>query len=203
MAWDTERTKRLLIRAGTAEFSAFGLAGARVDRISESAGVNKERIYRYFGKKEAFFSAVLENELAISLTAVELSGRGPSAIADYAGRRFDYQLSHTTFARLMLWEGLELDAPVAEESRRNHARTLVANAQEALPGLSDSDAQELLLSVITLVDGWIALQTADRLFSPPPSNGDDRDAHRREFIMMTVEAATNAMLTRRQSIRSL
>ena len=131
------------------------------------AGVNKERIYQYFGKKEAFFSAVLEHELATTLAAVELSGRGVSAIADYAGRRFDYQREHPTFTRLLFWEGLELEAPVAEASRQKHAQAIVASAREAVPELSESDAQELLITVITLVDGWVALQTADRLFSTP------------------------------------
>ncbi|WP_231137599.1 TetR family transcriptional regulator [Rhodococcus opacus] len=104
------------VEAGVAEFSSFGLAGARVDRIAEKAGVNKERIYQYFDKKEAFFSAVLEHELATTLAAVELSGHGVAAIADYAGRRFDYQREHPTFTRLLFWEGLELEAPVAEAS---------------------------------------------------------------------------------------
>jgi AcrR family transcriptional regulator len=44
MAWDTERTKALLLAAATEEFSEKGLAGARVDRIAAAAGVNKERI---------------------------------------------------------------------------------------------------------------------------------------------------------------
>ncbi|MFC0446881.1 TetR/AcrR family transcriptional regulator [Rhodococcus jostii] len=196
MAWDTERTKRLLLEAGVTEFSAFGLSGARVDRIAEKAGVNKERIYQYFGKKEAFFSAVLERELATSLAAVELSGHGVSAIADYAGRRFDHQRAHPAFSRLLFWEGLELDAPVAEESRRTHARSLIASARDAVPELSETAAQELLIGVITLVDGWVALQTADKLFATPSPDGRDRDARRREFIVMTVEAATRAALER-------
>ena len=40
MAWDVERTKQLLLDAATAEFSAYGMAGARIDRIAASAGVN-------------------------------------------------------------------------------------------------------------------------------------------------------------------
>ena len=62
MAWDTERTKRLLLDAATAEFSAYGLAGARIDRIAATAGVNKERIYQYFGKKDELFAQVLATD---------------------------------------------------------------------------------------------------------------------------------------------
>ena len=55
MAWDVERTKRLLLDAATAEFSEHGLAGARVDRIAAAARVNKEPIYQYFRKKDEHF----------------------------------------------------------------------------------------------------------------------------------------------------
>jgi len=194
VAWDTERTRQLLLDAGTAEFSAFGLAGARVDRIAEQAGVNKERIYQYFGKKEAFFSAVLENELGATLAAVPLSGDGPEAIADYAGRRFDHQRAHPAFARLMFWEGLELSAPVAEEIRRAHARTMIDAARTAVPSLSEHAAEELLITVITLVDGWIAMRTTGRLFSSADTPAAERDAQRREFIVETVAAATRNIL---------
>ena len=116
MAWDTERTKRLLLDAGVAEFSAHGLAGARVDRIAAAAGVNKERIYQYFGNKEQFFGAVLTRELALAIDAVPIHGSGIDAIADYAGRVFDYQCAHPELARLTFWEGLELGTPSPRSS---------------------------------------------------------------------------------------
>lgn len=201
VAWDTERTKRLLLEAGVTEFSSYGLAGARVDRIAANAGVNKERIYQYFGKKEAFFSAVLEREVETSLAAVAVSGRGPSAIADYAGRRFDYQLAHPAFTRLLFWEGLELETSVSEDSRREHARALVASARRAIPELSEICAQELLITVITLVDGWVALQTTDRQFTSPSPDSRERNSRRRDFIVMAVEATTAAALTRTPSTK--
>src|SRR6478752_6680501 len=104
MAWDTERTKALLLEAGTAEFSAYGLAGARVDRIAEAAGVNKERIYSYFGSKQGLFGAVLTDQLARVMDAVPLVGDGPDAVVDYAGRVLDYQCAHPELARLTMWE---------------------------------------------------------------------------------------------------
>src|SRR6478752_788772 len=119
MAWDTERTKQLLLDAATEEFSRHGLAGARVDRIAAAAGVNKERLYQYFGKKDELFSIVLERELAGVIGATALSGTGLEAVATYAGRIFDYQREHPALARLVFWEGLELDEPVAESIRRD------------------------------------------------------------------------------------
>ncbi|MGH7002895.1 MAG: TetR/AcrR family transcriptional regulator [Alphaproteobacteria bacterium] len=55
-----ERTRERILDAATAEFSARGLGGARVDSIALAAGVNKRMLYHYFGNKEDLFLAVLE-----------------------------------------------------------------------------------------------------------------------------------------------
>src|ERR1700739_4300497 len=59
VAWNTEQTKRRLKDAATEEFAAHGLHGTTVDRIAERAGVNKERLYNYFGDKRSLFATVL------------------------------------------------------------------------------------------------------------------------------------------------
>lgn len=196
MAWDTERTKTLLLEAGVDEFSEFGFAGARVERIATKAGVNKERIYQYFGNKGSFFSTVLAQQVALFSTAVPLIGHGPSAIADYAGRRFDFAIEHPRLTRLLFWEGLEIRSAAIEDPRREHARRLIGSATRALPTLSAADASELILTVITLVDGWVALQTTDRQFADTEVTADDRNDRRRDFIVMTVSAATIAAVER-------
>ncbi|MCW5774422.1 MAG: TetR family transcriptional regulator [Rhodospirillaceae bacterium] len=55
-----ERTRERILEAATAEFSARGLGGARVDSIADAAGVNKRMLYHYFGNKEDLFREVLE-----------------------------------------------------------------------------------------------------------------------------------------------
>ena len=107
MAWDTENTKQQLLDAATAEFSAYGFAGGRVDRIAANAGVNKERIYQYFGNKGELFGTVLANQLRLVMDEIQISGSGVEAVVDYAGRVFDYQVQHPELARLTFWEGLE------------------------------------------------------------------------------------------------
>ena len=58
---NAELTKKKIMAAALVEFSTNGLAGARVDVISERAKANKRMIYHYFGNKEDLFQAVLEN----------------------------------------------------------------------------------------------------------------------------------------------
>ena len=53
MAWDTEGTRRRLRDAALVEFAARGFDGTTVGSIAERAGVNKERLYSYFGGKQS------------------------------------------------------------------------------------------------------------------------------------------------------
>ena len=194
MAWDVERTKQLLLDAATEEFSAYGMAGARIDRIAASAGVNKERIYQYFGKKSEFFGIVLERQLAAVMDAVTIIGTGVEAITDYTGRVFDYQVEHPELARLTFWEGLECDRPTAEEKRRAASDSKVALVRAALPQITEADARDLLLTILTLADGWQVLHTLDRLYTGTVTRDAARNASRKKAVVTAVEALTRELL---------
>jgi len=58
------RSRAAILSAATAEFSAKGLAGARVDEIARRAGLNKRMLYQYYGNKEGLYLAVLESVYA-------------------------------------------------------------------------------------------------------------------------------------------
>ena len=61
---DAEATQARILKAAHREFTAKGLAGARVDSIAARADINKRMIYVYFGNKEQLFRAVLEEAYA-------------------------------------------------------------------------------------------------------------------------------------------
>ncbi|HEX9582014.1 MAG TPA: TetR/AcrR family transcriptional regulator [Gemmatimonadales bacterium] len=50
----------MILAAATDEFSAHGLAGARVERIARQAGVNKQLLFYYFGSKVGLHRAVVD-----------------------------------------------------------------------------------------------------------------------------------------------
>ena len=127
MAWNTDRTKALLLSAAAKEFGQRGFAGARVDRIAMNAGVNKERIYQYFRNKEGLFEAVL-GEMARAVAAVPLQGSGAAAVGDYAGRLFDRYCEDEILSRLQFWEGLEQRVPGQREGQMTRSWTPEANA---------------------------------------------------------------------------
>src|SRR4051794_38122582 len=136
MAWDTEGTRRRLQEAATAEFAEHGPDGTTMARIAERAGINKERLYKYFGDKRALFETVLTEELARLSAGVELPEGGVADIGEFAGRTFDYHAAHPELARLLQWEGLAGGRAADEARRAEHyprEGEAVAAAQRAGP----------------------------------------------------------------------
>ncbi|MEU8511109.1 TetR family transcriptional regulator [Kitasatospora sp. NPDC048722] len=164
MAWDTTKTKRLLLEAAVEEFAAHGPEGGRIDRIAAAAGVNKERIYPYFGGKRQLFDAVVQRELEQLAAAVPMEEDGrPVELPEYAGRVFDYHLAHPHLLRLLQWEALygEVAAPVAGEELRAayYAEKVSALARargegaDAVRGGVPLSPGDLLYAVVALA-GW-------------------------------------------------
>ncbi|MFE9247971.1 TetR family transcriptional regulator [Streptomyces sp. NPDC007088] len=197
MAWDTARTKQLLLDAAVEEFAEHGPQGARVARVATRAGVNKERIYQYFGNKDQLFGAVLASELASLAAAVPLSAEQAEDLGDYAGRVHDYHRAHPRFARLLTWEGLrqgtgEANGPLAGEAERtaHYADKVqaVAAAQDAGALTRDTDPARLMYAVIALVNAWFMLPQVARLLLA--STPDPRPASDREALVLLVQRMT-------------
>lgn len=118
---DPERTRRRILAAALAEFSAKGFAGARVDAIARRAKGNKRMLYHYFGNKEALFSAVLRHKMA------ERRSWGAAMSNDPAERLpfwFQTACDDADWIRLLEWEALQSGASkVIDESERRAAAT--------------------------------------------------------------------------------
>lgn len=184
MAWDTEQTQRQLLDAGATLFARHGYSGTTMDAIGRESGVNKERVYSYFGSKSGFFAAVLDEQLTNLLEALPITGEGPTAVGHYALALFDRLEARPELARLLAWESLELTEAVAVECRTDSCAALAAGLRGALPGTSQDRAEQLLLSVVTLVVGWWTLsRVADTILS-----GDTTPQTRRETLRQNAEA---------------
>lgn len=184
MAWDTERTRQLLLTAAIDDFAARGLAGARVDAIARAAGVNKERIYQYFGDKQGLFEQALLHSLRDMLEATPIDGQGARSIGEWAGRLFDHLHAHPALARLLAWESLERDQPVAAGERLHSCTQKVEALQRVLPQLDAAAAGHLLLTTVTLTASWFSLgNLAGVMFRERPA-----DAERRSALVIQVTA---------------
>ncbi|WP_331721476.1 TetR family transcriptional regulator [Streptomyces sp. NBC_00212] len=188
MAWDTARTKQLLLDAAVEEFAEHGPEGARVARIAQRAGINKERIYQYFGSKDKLFAAVLESELKKIAAAVPMTSEQAADLGDYAGRVFDYHRAHPHFVRLLAWEGLLYEDRIAAEGERtDHYAEKIAAVAQAQKNGSLGDAvgpAELMHAVIALSASWFTLpQLARILMSAATEKGPDAQ---RETLVSVV-----------------
>ncbi|HET6299346.1 MAG TPA: TetR/AcrR family transcriptional regulator, partial [Kribbella sp.] len=99
-----EATKERILEAAMAEFSAYGVAGARVDRIARTAGCNKNLIYVYFENKETLFTTVLEKHLSRVYSDLVVT---PDDLPGQAGRVFDFAMENRDLMRLLAWSNLE------------------------------------------------------------------------------------------------
>ena len=189
MAWDTEGTQRRLKEAATAEFAEHGPDGTTMARIADRAGVNKERLYNYFGDKQALFHAVLADELE-KLAASVQPVAGLEDIGEFAGQTFDYHVGHPELARLLQWEGLTGVAVADEASRTEHyrykvARVLAAQQEGVLD--DDLDAAYLMLVVIALAAWWICVPQLARMMTGAQADDPKETARRRAFVVRAAE----------------
>ncbi|MGN5634204.1 TetR family transcriptional regulator [Streptomyces sp. AC154] len=192
MAWDTARTKRLLLEAAVEEFAEHGPTGARVDRVASAAKVNKERIYQYFGGKEQLFTAVLESELAKAAEAVPLPEPGDGDLGDFAGRLYDYHGAHPHLLRLLSWEGLrDGRAPVVAETERaaHYAGKAAQIAALQLDGTVTADVEpgRLFGAAFALATWWLTMPQLARMAL---SGADGSPEATREALVRMVRALT-------------
>lgn len=189
MAWDTAETRRKLRDAALTEFAANGFAGTTVDAIAARAGVNKERLYSYFGDKRALWDLVLATELERLASSVRLTGAGMDDIGEFAGATYDYHAAHPELGRLLQWEGLQ-DGPAADSiGRATHYREKVerfATAQR--DGLLDPglDPAHLVFALIALAAWWQTVPQLAEMITGAASDDASERARRRVFV---VEAA--------------
>ena len=155
MPGDSEATKKRLLAAAKDEFAAYGLAGARVDRIASAARANKAQIYHYFDSKEGLFDAVWAAYVDEMVGAVSMD---VADLPEYAAQLFDRYESDPDARRLSMWRRLERGGPhppvegVVRENRRRVDAIAEAQRQGQLP--DHFSAIELLTLVLTIATMW-------------------------------------------------
>src|ERR1700712_1841605 len=101
---DGQATRRRILEAAAAEFSAFGIAGARVERIAVAAKANKAQLYAYFGNKDQLFDAVWADRVKLVLAVVPLED---DDLVRYAVDLYDAFVDRPELIRLGTWVRLE------------------------------------------------------------------------------------------------
>jgi AcrR family transcriptional regulator len=142
---DRERTRRRLLDAAFVEFAAYGIAGARMERIARIARCSAGLAYTYYGGKDELFDAV-QSEV-VSAVAVEFDARD---LPGYAARLYDLQHRHPEFARLATWQRLERRGCVSRVAEVEAIRA----AQESGLVSSRFSAEQVLQLVLAIASMW-------------------------------------------------
>jgi AcrR family transcriptional regulator len=179
---NAEATRERILDAALAEFSARGIAGARVDRIAQAAGCNKNLIYIYFDDKETLFTTVLMKHL---MRVHEEQPFTPDDLPGYAGKLFDWAIANPDLMRLLAWCSLE-QAPNGSDERTATIREKIsklAAAQQAGHVGRAFPADFLLTAIMSLGTAW----SAAGLFGP--SLDPKLAEHPAKFRKNVIEAA--------------
>lgn len=184
---DGQATRRRLLDAATAEFTRHGIAGARVDRIAETARANKAQLYAYYGSKDQLFDTVFHEHLRLIVDLVPIDA---TDLADYAVRLYDAYLQHPEIVLLATWARLErtpagdLLVAAAEDVARKLAT--IADAQRDGLITADLEPSEIYSMVIAISMTWSPAST-----TYAASAGEDPAVHqrRRHALAETVRRA--------------
>ncbi|MEU0068834.1 TetR family transcriptional regulator [Streptomyces sp. NPDC006332] len=180
------------MKAMVDEFATYGLAGARIDRIAETAAANKRSIYMHFGTKEELFDKIVADSM---LTLAQSVSFESGDLPGYAGDLFDRLEQWPHIRRLYLWAGLERDQPVDAEAEQYRTRVAAFEAAQAAGQIrADIPAAQLMAMVIALVISWDT--AAWSLKALQPENGRESAGGRRAAVVAAVAALAQPPRTR-------
>ncbi|WP_250512549.1 TetR family transcriptional regulator [Caballeronia sp. INDeC2] len=197
--YDPEETKRNILDIATQEFSAMGLAGARVDAIAERTNTTKRMLYYYFGSKEGLYEAVLEQvygDIRALEQELQLAEMEPEeALREFIGFTFDYHDKQRDFVRLVTIENIH-GAKYIEQSKTFKARNstvvktiedLIARGVAAAKFRDDIDPIDLHLMISSFCFHRVANRhTWSAAFGRDPSGARSRARHREMIVDAVV-----------------
>ena len=176
---DADRTRGELIQAAFDEFAARGFAGARVQDIAASAGVDKQLISYYFDGKDGLYQEVLRTQFARDAEVNDPD----LPLADNAARYVRHALADPRLTRLLLWAGLSED-PNNTATLPPASLDLINMTQRKQRGEipPDLDPAAVLLFMIGAVTAAVALPQVIRAIFDLDPNGPDFEDHYAEQL---------------------
>lgn len=182
-----EATRQRVLDAATAEFSQYGIAGARVDRIAAAARTNKAQLYAYFGSKDALFDTVFSGSLERIVDVVPIDA---SNVADWAVRLYDEYIARPDLIRLATWARLERRPHghlVADTERLDAGKLRAIEEAQAsgaitLPG----DPFDVMAMIISMSMAW---SPVSNVYAASASEDAADHERRRAFLREAVERA--------------
>lgn len=182
---DAERSRRLLMDAAVAEFSAHGLERTRVSDIASRAGLNKQLISYYFGGKLGLYEAISDqwrhDEPAFAHPDLPL----PELAAQYARRT----VQAPDLARLVVREGLDgppgpATSEAAQRERFEQMLTDLRRRQEAGELAPDLDPAAVGLAMFAMCAAPVSFPHLARALGLDPAKPGFDEQYAAEITRM-------------------
>ncbi|ACU75956.1 transcriptional regulator, TetR family [Catenulispora acidiphila DSM 44928] len=183
MQRDAEATRQRLIAAGRAEFAAYGITGARVDRIADAAQSNKAQIYHYFTNKAGLFDAVWSDLVEQIVDGLPLEVEDLPGVAVML---CDIYAEHPELPRLITWQRLERGDAAGNEIAAKDSRRRVELIDRALADgvISSRFPADVVFALMLHIAAFWEFTSPDVM---RVMNAADRD-QRREVVRAVVAA---------------
>src|ERR1700749_3674084 len=200
---DPEGMRLRILAAAKQEFSAHGLAGARVDRIAAKGGANKRMLYYHVGKKGDLYLAVLEGayeQIRVEERALDLEHLDPpEAIERLISFTWNYFIRNPEFLALLNTENLAKARHLKRSTKVKsmHSpfvemiRTVVTRGVESGDFVAAVDPVQLYISIAALCFFYLSNSaTLSVIFGRYLLGQEARDERLEHMIALVLAALT-------------
>jgi TetR/AcrR family transcriptional regulator, upper aerobic nicotinate degradation pathway regulator len=165
-----EELQQLILAVATEEFAEYGFSGARIDRMSKTAGTVDRMIYYYFDKKEGLYQAVLEHayeEINLAMKSFEYELNDPlEGIRQLIRHNWDFHTERPQAIRLLMNENLLRGAYLkkSKKIRKIHHPLLSITEKLLEEGKAkrvirqDAEVETTLLTILSMVFFYLSNQ---------------------------------------------
>lgn len=179
-------TRRRILDAAAEEFARYGIAGARIERISLAAPANKAQLYSYFASKDDLFDAVIADRVTSSTDAIAFD---VDDLPGWTVALYDHNVRQPDLARLIAWTRLERrpTGPWFDNSSQFQPKIDAIAQAQAAGRLRKADPLDLLTLLIATANAWspassVYTASADE----SPADHDRRRALLRDYVTQAI-----------------
>lgn len=197
-----EESRASILKAAVAEFSEFGIAGARTDAIARAAHVNKALLYYYFRDKDSLYEAVLDQVFtglrAQVMPVLESKLPPRQKMLEYLGAYFDYIAANPRFPRVVQGEWLRSGAkstPHMQRVAKEYFAPIFAKLVEVLrQGIATGEFRavnpmDFVPSVVGVIIFYFSAAPLMKTLMKVDPLSDERIRERRAFVLDFISAA--------------
>ena len=153
------RRERIL-SAAASEFARHGFAGARVERIAATAGVNKQLLFHYFGSKTGLYRAALVSLLERPAQASLATEPPGERLRDLTSQLMAAAETHPALLSLLASPGHEQETSTIADAWRTRAKReaqqILQDGQRAGYVRDDAEVSAISEVIVGATLGWAA-----------------------------------------------